>query len=317
MSREGADARLGRLLAVVPWIAAHDGPTVAEVCERFGVSERDLLADLNLLFMCGVYPFTPDVLIDVDVADGRVWVRMADYFRRPLRLTRQEAVAMVSAGQVLLQMPGSDPEGALSTALDKLQRALGFGDEDVLDVELEEIQPALLESLRSSAEQHHKIRMDYYSFGRDRHSVRVVHPWRVFNSGGQWYLSGFCENVRDERLFRLDRIRSLERTDQSFDAFPTREESDLPAELYHPSPDDRRWVLDLSPDAHWIAEQYPNDSVESRPGGILRVSLRVGESAWMERVLLRAGPSVRVVEGDGGLPAAAAARLLRRYGHVG
>src|SRR5579872_3820006 len=68
MSREGADARLGRLLAIVPWIAAQDGPSLDEVSRRFGVAEKDLIADLNLLFLCGVHPFTPDVLIDVNIA---------------------------------------------------------------------------------------------------------------------------------------------------------------------------------------------------------------------------------------------------------
>ena len=36
MSVESSSARLQRLLAMVPWIAAHDGPTMAEVGERFG-----------------------------------------------------------------------------------------------------------------------------------------------------------------------------------------------------------------------------------------------------------------------------------------
>ena len=121
MPRASAEDRLGRLLAIVPWVAAHDGPEVAEVCRRFGVREEELLEDLNLLFLCGIHPFTPDVLIDVDVADGRVWIRMADYFRRPLRLSPQEGLALVSAGTALLSVPGADPDGALATALAKLE----------------------------------------------------------------------------------------------------------------------------------------------------------------------------------------------------
>ena len=68
----GKSTVIGRLLAIVPWVAAHDGPEVAEVCRRFEVEETELLDDLGLLFLCGVHPFTPDVLIDVDVDDGRV-----------------------------------------------------------------------------------------------------------------------------------------------------------------------------------------------------------------------------------------------------
>ena len=105
MSRPGAAERLSRLLAIVPWIVAQDGPTVADICERFGVSERDLIADLNLLFMCGVYPYTPDTLIEVDIDGGRVWVRFADWFKRPLRLTPPEGLALMAAARAILGVP--------------------------------------------------------------------------------------------------------------------------------------------------------------------------------------------------------------------
>src|SRR4030081_4075000 len=117
--RPPAPERLGRLLAIVPWIAAQDGPPIADVCRRFGVTERQLLADLELLFLCGVYPFTPDVLIEVDIAEGRVWIRFAEYFRRPLRLTPPEGLALMGAGATLLGVPGADPDGALARGLAK------------------------------------------------------------------------------------------------------------------------------------------------------------------------------------------------------
>ena len=95
MSRERAEVRLAPAAGGRP---VGRRPTtdldVDEVCRRFGVEEKELLDDLNLLFMCGLYPFTPDMLIDVTVADGRVWITMADYFRRPLRLNPQEGLAL-------------------------------------------------------------------------------------------------------------------------------------------------------------------------------------------------------------------------------
>ena len=312
MSREGADARLGRLLAIVPWIAAHDGPSLEEVCRRFGVTEKELLSDLNLLFMCGVYPFTPDVLIDVHIADGRVWISMADYFRRPLRLNPQEALALVSAGRTFLAFPGAGSDGPLASALEKLDDVLGLASADALDVELAEVDPDLLAALRSAVERRDKVRIDYYSYGRDQRSRRVVRPWRVFNQGGEWYLEAWCENVEAERNFRVDRIERLETTGEQFEPPARRSSRDAPS-VYHPSPEDPVWVLDLDGPAHWIAEQYPNESVEERDDGVLRVRLRAARSAWLERLLLRAGADCRVVEGDRSLGRAAADRLLARY----
>jgi proteasome accessory factor C len=308
--RAPAQDRLGRLLAIVPWVAANDGPTVAEVCERFGVGEAELLADLDLLFLCGVYPFTPDTLIEVDVADGRVWIRFADYFRRPLRLTAPEGLALIGAGAALLAMPGSDPDGALAGALAKLEAVLGFTADDAVDVALAPVAANVLETVRAATAGRRKVELDYYSFGRDESSTRVVQPWRVFNATGQWYMSAWCEMAAGERLFRIDRIRSARRLDASFDRPP---EADGPTALFHPDPAAPAVVLDLQAPAHWIAERYPNEGVEALPDGVLRVRLRVGERAWLERLLLRAGPSATVVEGDRTVGPAAARRLLARY----
>jgi proteasome accessory factor C len=311
MSKDRADARLGRLLAIVPWIVAHDGPSVEEVCRRFSVSERELLADLNLLFMCGVYPFTPDVLIDVHVADGRVWINMADYFRRPLRLNPQEGLALASAASALLNVPGADADGALATALEKLETVLGVGADDAFDVELGTAPSEVLETVRRATDTHHKVQISYYSFGRDGHSTRVVQPWRVFNSGGQWYMTGWCEKAESERMFRVDRISSANLEKETYSP-PANLAAGAPP-VYTPAPEDPRIVLDLAPPAHWIAEQYPNEDVQLRAAGVLRVTLRSGQRAWLERLLLRAGSHAIAVEGDPALRTEAATRVLRRY----
>lgn len=310
MSRPAAQERLGRLLAIVPWVASHDGPLISDVCERFQVSERELLADLELLFLCGVHPFTPDTLIEVDVADGRVWIRFADWFRRPLRLTAPEGLALVSAGAALLATPGADPDGALGRALAKLEAVLGVGADDAFDVDLGPVAAPTLELVQRAAAERRKARIDYYSFGRDGRSTRTVRPWRVFNAQGQWYMSAWCESAGGERLFRVDRISSATLLDERFDPPPG---ASLPPAVYAPSGDEPLVVIDLEPPAHWVASQYPNEEVTQRPNGVLRVRLRVSERAWLERLLLRAGPHARVVEGDHALASRAARRLLGRY----
>ena len=309
MSRTGAQDRLGRLLAIVPWVAARDGPPIAEVCRRFSVTEQELLDDLDLLFLCGVYPFTPDVLIEVDIADGRVWIRFADYFRRPLRLTPPEGLALLSAGSALLGVPGADPDGALARAIEKLASVLGVGDDNAVAVELGAATPEVLDVLRRATAQRRRVELDYYSFGRDDRSTRLVEPWQVFNAQGQWYLSGFCQVAGGERLFRVDRISRATIGDDRFEPPPA-----LPdRRTFHAGASAHQVVLDLAPTARWIAEHYPNLGVEDRPDGRLRVTLPVSERAWLERLLLRAGRAAEVVEGDDRVGPAAAGRILARY----
>ncbi len=309
MSRAPAGERLARLLTIVPWVASRDGPPVTEVCARFGVAEDELLADLDLLFLCGVHPFTPDSLIEVDVAGGRVWIRFADYFRRPLRPSAPEGLALLSAGSALLTVPGADPDGALGRAVANLRAVLGVGEDGGIDVALAPVDEPTLLALRAAESQRRKVELEYYSFGRDTTTTRVVHPWRVFNAEGEWYLTGWCERADGERLFRVDRILAARVLEERFRP-PARPSSTA---LFHPDPAAPTIVVDLQPAVHWIAERYPNEGVERRAGGVLRVRLRVGERAWLERLLLRAGPAATVVEGDGSPGPQAAARILARY----
>ena len=152
MARPSADDRLRRLLALVPWVVAAEGPTVAEVCTRFGMTEAELLADLDLVFLCGVHPFTPDTLMDFELQDGRVWIRYADWFRRPLRLTPEEGLALVAAGATLLAVPGSDPAGPLARALGKIAGVLGVDASTSLEVDLGAAPSGVLDTLRAAIE---------------------------------------------------------------------------------------------------------------------------------------------------------------------
>lgn len=309
MSRPGAQDRLARLLAVVPWVAARDGPLIADVCRRFSVTEQDLLDDLDLLFLCGVYPFTPDVLIEVDVADGRVWIRFADYFRRPLRLSPPEGLALLGAGSALLAVPGADTDGALARALDKLAAVVGVDADDTMAVQLGSAVPDVLATVRRAAADHRQLEIEYYSFGRDSSGTRMVEPWQVFNTRGQWYMSGFCRAADGERLFRVDRISRATMLEATFTPPGTLP----PRATFHPEAAGQTVVLDLGAPARWVAEQYPNLGVEEQPGGVLRVTLPVTERPWLERLLLRAGPAATVIDGDASVGPAAAARVLSRY----
>jgi proteasome accessory factor C len=324
MARPSAPDRLRRLLALVPWVVAHDGPTLEEVCARFGLSQDELVAELDLVFLCGVHPFTPDSLIDVAVADGRVWIRYADYLERPLRLTPDEGLALVAAGTAVLTVPGADPDGPLARGLAKLAGVLGVDPAADLDVTLGTAPAGVLESLQEAVAAGRAVEIDYYTYGRDQRTRRVVDPHSVFAAEGQWYLEAWCHLAEAERRFRLDRIGSLSVLDRPAarpDSGAAPDEGALATatgegpgrRVFDPRPDDPRVVLELEPRARWVAEQYPLEGLEELGGGRCRVVLVASERAWLERLLLRLGPSARVVEGAEGVASAAAARILAHY----
>ncbi|MCI0634178.1 MAG: WYL domain-containing protein, partial [Actinobacteria bacterium] len=211
----------------------------------------------------------------------------------------------------LLAVPGSDADGTLAAALEKLAGTLGGG--EGLAVEVGE--PPHLAALRAAASAGERVEIDYYSFGRDALSTRRVDPHSVFHAYGHWYVDAWCHLVDADRLFRVDRIQSVRATGEKF-ARDADDASAVRESVYHPRPDDPRVTLELDADAGWVVESYPSEAAEERPDGSWRVVLAVSEPAWLERLLLRLGPAARVTAPPElrTAGAAAARRLLGRYG---
>lgn len=309
MTRPDAAVRLRRLLTIIPWIVDHQGSRLDDLAARFGLKVGDLERDLELVPFCGLPPYTPDRLIDCEIVDGRVFLRFAEYFGRPLRLTPAEGFALLAAGQALLAVPGADENGSLAAALGKLAGVLGGG--DGMAVELGAARH--LEPLRSAAAATERVEIDYYTFGRDELTTRRIDPRAVFAAAGQWYVDAYCHRAGDDRLFRVDRVRGVRPTGEHFDAATVAGTSGL---VFHPRPSDRRVTLLLSADAAWVPESYPVESVEEMADGRLKVVLVASERAWLERLLLRLGPSAEVLDPAEvrAEAAEAARRLLARYG---
>ena len=299
------------MLALVPWILAHPGTTISELANRFAVPEAELQADLELLPMCGLPPYTADRLIDVIVGDdGAVDIRLAEYFERPLRLTSSEAVALLATGRTLLAVPGSDDTGPLATALAKLEQALGASGALTVDVGGTD----RLERLTAAARDAEQLELDYYSAARDELTTRVVDPIRVFHAVGAWYLAAYCHRAGADRLFRVDRIQEARPTGERADAHPV-DDDDLADLVFRPAPSDPRVRLRLDADAAWVAETVPTEEAHPRPDGGWDVVLAVSGPAFLERLLLQLGPAAQVLDPPDGAATRAdvARRVLARY----
>ena len=309
-ARATAEGRLQRILAMVPWVVAHDGPSVVDVCARFGCTPTELASDIGLLYLCGLYPYTPDLLIEAAIVDGRVFIEYADYFSRPLRLTPAEGLSLVAAASSLLAAPGTDANGPLARGLAKLANAIG-GAADAVEVELGAVEAETLAALREAAAGATQVVIDYYAFGRDERTTRTIEPAGVFSTGGQWYVSAYCHLAHDERLFRVDRIVALTATEAPRTGPPV---PPTPG-LFARRPAGGMVTLVLDPSMQWVAEQYPVDATEPVDGGGVRVRLVVAEWPWLDRLVLRLGAGARIDEAPAGWPgrAAAAERVLDRY----
>ena len=106
MTANGLAERLPRLLSLVPYLLARPGVPLGEVAADFGVGERQLRRDLELLWMCGLPGYGPGDLVDLSFTVDTVTVTEDAGMRRPLRLTTAEGTALLVALRTLADLPG-------------------------------------------------------------------------------------------------------------------------------------------------------------------------------------------------------------------
>ncbi len=319
--RMKAGERLRRLLAILAYLARRGEASITELSRRFGMDSHELVQELELAACCGLPPYTPDQLIDLLVEGDKVTARLGEGFARRRRLNSREALALIASAKAIMAVPGADTDGALASALAKLERAVGS--EGRLQVDLDE--PVHLGSIRRAVSRGEKLEIEYYSASRDELRWRKIVPLAVVAIDGYWYCDAFCEHAAALRRFRVDRIvqvySSGTEDEQLLEALRQRYGSDVVGHdrAFIPADDDLVVTLDVSEKARWVTEAYPVLGVESRGGGRLIISLPVGGRAWLERLLLRLGPDAKVLAPRDlvHVGTAVAERLLERYMELG
>jgi hypothetical protein len=97
---ERATDRLLRLLGMVTYLDRHGGVPIEQVAEHFGVSTRQVVQDIDTLWVTGTPGYWPHDLIDFDAAsydEGVLRLVESRGMTRPLRLGTREAVALIAA----------------------------------------------------------------------------------------------------------------------------------------------------------------------------------------------------------------------------
>jgi len=315
-----SQAQVRRLLSLVPYLRDHDGARLAEVAEAFGISEATLRDDLNVLWMCGMPGLTPGDLIDIDMdavdGEGVIHLSNADYLTRPLRLSAEEAMALVLGLQALHEIAGPGEQDAIERALKKLEEASGgvvVPDQASVSVTAArgEIQARLTDGLARGK----RLDLTYDVASRAETTCRMVDPLRVFVLEGYGYLEAWCYSASALRTFRLDRIAAVEVTDIDVVRHDDVVLKDLSTGWFETLKDAPLVVLELAPEAAWVAEYYPTETVNRDERGDVTVALRVTDPAWLRGLLLRLAGGARVISpvGAGDSAAEAAQEALDQY----
>jgi proteasome accessory factor C len=287
--------RLRRLLALVPYVAARRAVGLAEAAETFGMTERELIDDLNLAWCVELKAPEPYCPIDLSYEDGEITISQAESIARPLRLAADEASALLVALRMLAEAGGGG--SAVARVIAKIEAAAGAAGaaSSQVRVQIESPNvPGVSATLATALSAGKRVHLRYYVPPRDEETERDVDPMRLLVVEGRHYLEGWCRRAEGVRLFRLDRVLAVDVLDLPAQVPEEAEPKDVDAGLFRPSESDVRVELDLAPDARWVAESLPCESVTELGEGRLRVVLRAADTSWVRRRVLRLGEDARV-----------------------
>jgi proteasome accessory factor C len=308
------------LLSLVPYLREHDGVAMADVAAAFGINVKTLREDLSVLWMCGMPGLAPGDLIDIDMdavdGEGVIHLSNADYLTRPLRLSADEALALVLALRTLRGIAGPGKRDAVDRALKKLEAAAGnLPATDQATVAVTAARDDIQARVNDGLQRGKRLDLTYDVASRAETTRRMVDPLRVFVLEGYGYLEAWCYSANALRTFRLDRIAAVEVT--SIDVAPHDVQlKDLSTGWWEALKDAPLVTLELEPWAVWVAEYYPTEAASARPGGGLIVTLHVTDPAWLRSLLLRLQGGARVLSPEGGAgnsAAEAAQEALEQY----
>jgi proteasome accessory factor C len=269
---------------------------LAETATAFGMTERELVDDLNLVWCVELKAPEPYCPIDLSYEGGEIVVSQAESIARPLRLAADEASALLVALRMLAEMPFEG--SAVARLIAKIEAAAGAAAAASAQLTIQIDPPnggEVAAHVRAALADGRRVHLRYYVPGRDEATERDVDPMRLLVAEGRSYLEGWCRLAEGVRLFRLDRVLELTVLDAPAQVPAEATERDVEQGLFRPSESDERVELELSAPAHWVAEYYPCESVTEAGEGRLRAVLRTPDTRWVRRLALRLGEDARVV----------------------
>lgn len=310
----GSQRQVGRLLAMLPYLQANPGVRLSRVAAAFGVTEKQVVADLRVLWFCGLPGLSMGDLIEVDMdavaGSGTVTVTNAEYLSGPLRLDATEAAALVVAVRALRETVADADRDAVNRVLGKLAAVIDAAPTDrasrsvpdaavPLEVALEpDADPGVLAAVQQALAQRRRLHLRYAGGTSDEVTERDVDPRALLTADGRTYLDAWCHRAEGNRLFLLRRVQAATVLDLPADPPPADPVSDRAAvgSAFRPSPTDPVATLRLTQGARWVSEYYPVESVEDLPDGGQVVRMRVADPRFLRRLALRLGAGGRVVD---------------------
>jgi proteasome accessory factor C len=280
---DNAISRVARAMDIIPYVLENPGISIEKLAAKFGVNQKQIIKDLELIFLCGLPGYTPYELIDLTFEDGLVTIIDPQLFDKPRKFTETEGV-IITLGLILLKKSISDTDRIQSiddltsklSAKFKVSLSTSIGDYD---------KPVFYDEILRSINKGTNLTIEYISISEDLVSHRSIKPMRVSIKNGFYYLYATDSEIESDRIYRIDQIKSLAEVESKGD-IQINKDSDL-----------EDFIFELRVRDQLITEKYRDIFTEVKQfDDHFLVKGRSSNRQWLYRWILSHCSEIEVIE---------------------
>ena len=216
--------QLGRQWRIIQTLlAARWGKSVAEIAEDLECHPRTVYRDLEALQVAGFPLYT-------DRKDGKnLWSLMETVKQQvPLPLNLTELMALYFSRDMMKPLENTVFSDSLDSLFDKIKSMLPAETIRYLEQVAQNVAVGrtpykpygryrdYIEIINTALIEKCYIEMDYYAMSRRKVTHRKVAPYKIWFFDGTFYLIGYCCLRKEVRVFVIDRIKKIDKTDEVF-----------------------------------------------------------------------------------------------------
>lgn len=279
--------KIDRLIGILCILLQKEKVTAAELAEKFEVSRRTIVRDIEDINKAG---------IPIVTGQGRGGgISVMDSYKLNRTLLSSDDLQTILAG-----LQGFDRISASNRyqrIMDKLsvqhQALLNSDGQIVIDLSAwnKSKVSEKIELIRSTIENDECLSFVYVS--RKGESKRQIEPYRLIFQWGEWYVWGYCDSRKDYRLFKLTRIYDLKCTKEK------RAKREIPPYTCNKHFQDRQKiqaVVRFDPSVKWrIVDEFGIELPKFQENGSILVDITWHNAESFFQYLLSYGNKAEIV----------------------
>lgn len=195
--------KIDRLIGILSILLQKDKVTAAELAERFEVSRRTIIRDIEDINMAGI------PIVTSQGNGGGISIMEGFRIDRTL-LSSDEMKAIITGLNSLDSISGSSRYKQLMNKLSADSDRLVNADNNIIiDLSMwdKSAVSEKIELIKSAMEKSEKIAFTYLAPNGE--SERTVEPYHLIFQWSSWYVWGYCCSKNDYRMFKLTRLTDL------------------------------------------------------------------------------------------------------------